>query len=139
MKSRIFRTLAVGAAALGAVAFAAGPASAGDVGASLPGAWGSATFQYDGKYIADHIYLTLADTAPDGHHVQIRVQSETTSRVVTSYAWRSVTTGADTEQTWVTSLQDNRGIWAMRIQVCVYEGSTQLGCDESSWDGNPAY
>jgi hypothetical protein len=139
LKKKLSRILTVGAAALGAVAFAAGPAAAGDVGASLTGAIGSATFTYDGHYIAPQIYLTLADTRADGHHAQLRVQSVDPNKTVHSYAWHYVYTGADTEQTWPTSLQDNRGIVALRIQVCVAEGSTILGCDESSWDGNPNY
>ncbi|MBE8471412.1 hypothetical protein [Streptomyces justiciae] len=139
MKKQLGRALAVGAAALGALAFSVSPAAAGDVGESISGAKGSGSFYYNSKTVAGDIYLTLTDTAPDGHHVRIRVQSLTPDRVVTSYAWRKVTDGYGTSQTWVTSLTDTRGIWALRIQVCVYEGETQLGCDESDWDGNTYY
>ncbi|MGW3203032.1 hypothetical protein [Streptomyces sp. NPDC001135] len=139
MKKKLSRMLTVGAAAVGAVALATGPAFAGSVGANVYGAQGSGTFRYDGHYIAPQIYLTVADTNKDGHSVGIRVQSLTPDRKVTSYSWHKVYTGASTEQTWPTSLQDNRGIWALRVQVCVFEGDRTLGCDESSWDGNPNY
>ncbi|WP_328360873.1 hypothetical protein OG828_24775 [Streptomyces sp. NBC_00457] len=139
MKKKLSRTLTVGAAALGALAFTASPASAGTVGASNAGASGSGEFHYTSKTRAEHIYLELIDRAADGHHVRIRVQSLTPNREVTSYAWRSVTTGAGTAGTWLTSLTDTRGIWALRIQACVFEGNTALGCDESSWDGNIYY
>ncbi|MEU5321246.1 hypothetical protein AB0G67_31500 [Streptomyces sp. NPDC021056] len=139
MKKNLSRILAVGAAALGAFAFSVSPAAAGGVGASISGAQGTGDFYYASKTVANKIYLTVTDTAPDGHHVRIRVQSLTPERVVTSYAWRSVTAGYEHSDTWVTSLTDTRGIWALRIQVCVYEKDDQLGCDESSWDGNTYY
>ncbi|MEU8850043.1 hypothetical protein AB0C70_28340 [Streptomyces sp. NPDC048564] len=139
MKTKPSRIFAVGAAALGALAFAASPASAGTVGADNGGASGKGDFHYASKTHADNIYLELHDRKADGHHVRIRAQSLTPDRVVTNYAWRSVTAGAGTAGTWVTSLKDNRGIWAMRIQVCVFEGDSALGCEVSAWDGNTYY
>lgn len=139
MKKNLSRVLAVGAATLGALAFSASPALAGGVSKTIPGAYGEADFYYASKTRASDIYMTLLDREPDGHHVRMRVQSLTPNRVVTSYAWRSVTTGAGTSDTWVTSLTDTRGIWALRIQVCVFEKDTALGCDESDWDGNTYY
>ncbi|MFC5219193.1 hypothetical protein [Streptomyces coerulescens] len=139
MKNKLSRTLAVGAAVLGALAFTASPASAGTVGASNAGVSGSGDFHYASKTYADNIYLEVLDRAADGHHVRIRVQSLTPNREVTSYSWRSVTTGAGTVGTWLTSLKDTRGIWALRVQACVFEGDTALGCDESAWDGNIYY
>ncbi|MCT7352740.1 hypothetical protein N4P33_11235 [Streptomyces sp. 15-116A] len=139
MKKNLGRMLAVGAAALSAIAFSASPAAAGGVSERIPGAYGSGDFYYSSKTKANQIYLKLVDEDADGHHVRIRVQSLTPDRVTTSYAWRSVTTGAGTVGEWVTSLTDTRGIWALRVQVCVFEGSTALGCDESDWDGNTYY
>ncbi|MES5819286.1 hypothetical protein [Streptomyces sp. RG80] len=139
MKKQLSRALALGAATLGALAFSVSPASAGDVAESIPGAQGWGSFYYSSKTVANNIHLQLLDSDADGHHARIRVQSLTPERVVTSYAWRSVTTGAGHSDEWVTSLQDTRGIWALRIQVCVYEKDTQLGCDESDWDGNTYY
>lgn len=139
MKKKLGRILAVGTAALGAFALSVSPAAAGGVGESISGAQGTADFYYASKTVASDIYLTVTDTAPDGHHVRIRVQSLTPERVVTSYAWRSVTAGYQHSETWVTSLKDTRGIWALRIQVCVYEKDDQLGCGESDWDGNTYY
>ncbi|AWT43075.1 MULTISPECIES: hypothetical protein [Streptomyces] len=139
MKKKLARVLAVGAAAVGVLAFSAGPASAGGVSEQISGAYGSADFYYSSKTTANRIYLKLLDRAPDGHHVRLRVQSVTPDRVVTSYAWRKVTTGAGTTGEWVTDLQDTRGIRALRIQVCVFEGDSALGCDESKWDDNTYY
>ncbi|QOV37045.1 hypothetical protein IM697_00790 [Streptomyces ferrugineus] len=139
MKTKFRRALAVGAAALGVLAFSASPASAGDVSRTYGGVYGAASFHYASKTYADHIYLELLDREPDGHHVRLRVQSLTPNRVLTSYAWRKVTTGAGTTGQWVTELTDSRGIWALRIQVCVFEGERALGCDESAWDGNIYY
>ncbi|MFF9095393.1 hypothetical protein ACF1AX_19950 [Streptomyces sp. NPDC014802] len=139
MTKNLSRALAIGAAALGALAFAVSPASAGEVSRSMNGAYGSGDFYYSSKTNANRIYLKLQDRAADGHSVRIRVQSLTPNRVLTSYAWRSVTTGAGTTGEWVTSLQDTRGIWALRVQVCVFEDGTALGCAESAWDGNTYY
>ncbi|MEU2980659.1 hypothetical protein ABZ678_27825 [Streptomyces hirsutus] len=112
---------------------------AGGVSETITGAYGSGNFYYASKTNSNEIYLRLVDTRADGHHVRIRVQSLTPNRVVTNYAWRSVTTGADTAGEWVTSLTDSRGIWALRVQVCVFEKDTALGCGESAWDGNTYY
>lgn len=139
MKKELNRVLAVGAAALCALAFSASPAAAGGVSETIAGAYGSGDFYYRSKTVVDPIYLKALDREADGHHVRVRAQSLTPERVVTSYAWRSVTTGAGTTGEWVTSLQDTRGVWAMRIQVCVFEGDTALGCDVSDWDGNTYY
>ncbi|GAA3235572.1 hypothetical protein MTQ10_19315 [Streptomyces sp. XM83C] len=139
MNKKLARLLAVGAATLGAIAFSASPAAAGGVSRTISGAYGAADFYYSSKTYADRIYLTLQDRAPDGHHVRLRVQSQTRDRVLTSYAWRKVTTGYETVGQWVTELKDTRGIWSLRIQVCVFEGDKALGCDVSKWDGNPYY
>lgn len=139
MKKNFSRALGVGAAVLGALAFTASPASAGTVGASNAGVSGTGDFHYASKTHADNIYLELTDREADGHHVRLRVQSLTPNREVTNYAWRSVTSGAGTSGTWLTSLKDTRGIWALRIQACVFEGDTALGCEVSSWDGNIYY
>ncbi|MFC5953898.1 hypothetical protein ACFP51_05125 [Streptomyces pratens] len=119
--------------------FSASPAAAGGVSETVYGAYGSGDFYYASKTNSNKIYLKLADSNADGHHVRIRVQSLTPNRVVTSYAWRSVTTGAGTANEWVTSLTDSNGIWALRVQVCVFEKDTAVRCGESAWDGNTYY
>jgi hypothetical protein len=129
----------VGAAAVAAVAFAASPAFAGDVYAQATGSQGWGDFRYNSKTSAYSIQLEVQDIAADGHHVRVRAQSLDPLRNVTSYAWRYNYGGYGTKLGWSTSLTDSGGIWAMRIQVCTYEGDTPLSCDTSSWDGNPYY
>jgi hypothetical protein len=139
LKKKLSRIATVGAAVLGALAFSAAPASAGVVKADMGAAYGVGDFRYAHKTYADFIHLELTDLKADGHHVRIRVQSLTPDRETTSYSWRSVTTGYGSQGVWETELRDSRGIWAMRIQVCVFEGNTALGCEESRWDGNTHY
>ncbi|GAB2607732.1 hypothetical protein GCM10027168_45740 [Streptomyces capparidis] len=136
---KLRRVLTMGAAAAAALVLSTGTASAGDVYDSTTGSAGWGDFSYASKTHAYSIHLRLRDTAADGHHVRIRVQSLDPTRNVTSYTWRSVTTGYNTEGIWSTSLTDTSGIWALRIQVCTFEGDTALSCATSSWDGNNYY
>jgi hypothetical protein len=129
----------VAAAAAAALAFAASPASAGDVYAQATGSQGTGDFSYNSKTSAWRIILAVEDTKSDGHHVRIRAQAMDPLRNVSSYAWRTNHGGYGTELNWSTSLTDSSGIWAMRVQVCTYEGDTPLSCDTSPWDGNPYY
>jgi len=129
----------VGAAAVAALVLSTGTASAGSVYDRATGSEGWGDFSYASKTYAHSIHLRVRDTAADGHHVRIRVQSLDPTRNVTSYAWRSVTTGHNTEGIWSTSLTDSSGIWALRIQVCTFEGDTAQSCATSGWDGNNYY
>ncbi len=133
------RGLTVGAAAAATLAFAASPALAGDVYGEASGSRGWGEFYYKSRTNAYSIILAVQDTAADGHHVRVRAQSEDPLRNVTSYAWRYNYGGYGVTANWSTSLTDSNGIWAMRIQVCTFEGDTPISCDTSPWDGNPYY
>ncbi|CAL9470252.1 hypothetical protein [Streptomyces sp. enrichment culture] len=136
---KLRRALTVGAAAVAALAFAASPASASDVYAEATGARGWGDFSFKSRTSAYDIQLAVQDTKADGHHVRIRAQSMDPLRNVTSYAWRYNYEGYGATLNWTTSLDDSDGIWAMRIQVCTYEGDTPMSCDTSSWESNPYY
>ncbi len=129
----------MGAAAAATLALAASPAFAGDVYARATGSQGWGEFYYNSRTSAYSITLAVQDTAADGHHVRVRAQAEDPLRNISTYPWRSVTGGYGVKGSWATSLTDSRGIWAMRIQVCTFEGDTPLSCDTSPWDGNPYY
>ncbi|MER7171897.1 hypothetical protein [Streptomyces mesophilus] len=129
----------MGAVALGAIAFTASPAAAGTVVADPAGGSGTLDTRFRSATTAHPLYITAHDSAADGHHVRVRVQSRTPGGTLTSHPFRKLTSGAGTSQTWTTSLSDDRGILALRIQACIYEKDRRLGCDESSWDYNPAY
>ncbi|MBZ9640081.1 hypothetical protein [Streptomyces sp. PSKA30] len=129
----------MGAAAVAALAFAASPASAGDVYAEAVGSQGWGDFSYNSRTSAYSIILTVQDTKADGHHVRVRAQSQDPLGNISSYSWRYNYEGYGAKISWSTSLTDSDGIRAMRVQVCTYEGDTPLSCDTSGWDGNPYY
>ncbi|MFF3613499.1 hypothetical protein [Streptomyces sp. NPDC002580] len=131
--------LTVGAAAVSALVLTASPAFAGSVYGKATGAQGWGDFSYNSKTSAYNITLSVQDITSDGHHVRIRAQSQDPLRNITSYAWRANYNGYGSTLTWGTSLTDSSGIWAMRVQVCTYEGDTPLSCDTSEWDGNQYY
>jgi len=129
----------VGAAAAATVALAASPAFAGNVYGKAVGSQGWGHFYYNSRTSAYSITLAVQDTVSDGHHVRVRAQAEDPLRNISSYAWRENHSGYGSTISWETSLTDSNGIWAMRIQVCTFEGDTPLSCDTSPWDGNPYY
>jgi len=129
----------VGAAAAATVALAASPAFAGNVYGKAVGSQGWGHFYYNSRTSAYSITLAVQDTVSDGHHVRVRAQAEDPLRNISSYAWRENHSGYGNTISWETSLTDSNGIWAMRIQVCTFEGDTPLSCDTSPWDGNPYY
>jgi hypothetical protein len=116
----------VGAAAAATVALAASPAFAGNVYGKAVGSQGWGHFYYNSRTSAYSITL-------------VRAQAEDPLRNISSYAWRENHSGYGNTISWETSLTDSNGIWAMRIQVCTFEGDTPLSCDTSPWDGNPYY
>ncbi|MCH5673909.1 hypothetical protein [Streptomyces gilvus] len=129
----------MGTAAVAALAFAASPAFAGDVYAKADGSQGWGEFSYKSRTEAYSVVLAVQDIKADGHHVRVRAQSEDPLRNITSYPWRYDYQGYGSKLNWTTSLTDSNGIWAMRIQVCTYEGDTPISCDTSPWDGNQYY
>lgn len=137
----VIKAVRTGAVVVGAVALCltgTGAASADDTpyvfSEKVPGAWGVMDFGFVSKTKVAPIYLKVEDTAEDGMHARMRVQADT-GEGTKSYAWRkAVGDGAVTKAT--TDLIDTSGVEAVRIQVCRYNGDTQVACTWSNWIDN---
>lgn len=98
----------------------------------------SGTVHVDGYTAGSHnypsVYLSLADTAADGHHVKIRFISLSAAGPHTYYPWRSLYDGAGTSQGWSTSAYSAATTAGFAVQAAVYEKDSQIRyCTDYKW------
>jgi hypothetical protein len=102
------------------------------------GVCGSATFSYVNYHYVSSISMNVADTRCDSNDVYIRF--------VVYYPgghWYSTqrrdSNGCGTSVTWNgLALNDDRGIWALRVQVCVDDYGSDT-CYLSGYSYNPYF
>ncbi|MEU0894700.1 hypothetical protein [Streptomyces massasporeus] len=72
------------------------------------------------------LYIDLADTKADDHHVRIRILSEQSNGKIVHWPWRKHTGGANTGDSWRTSASDDRGLFEIGVEVARFEGDKLL-------------
>ncbi|CAM5662458.1 hypothetical protein SHIRM173S_03690 [Streptomyces hirsutus] len=73
------------------------------------------------------IALSVTDTSADGHHVRVRLLTKAVGTdAVTTWKWRSLTSGSGNTLTESTTAQSSWGIWATGVEVARFEGDTKL-------------
>lgn len=83
--------------------------------------------------------LKVKDTAADGHHAAIRVNTWDANLNAHTWSWHRNYGGSGSTETWNTYLNDTRGIRQVRIDVAVAEGSTFLYSCFNGGRFNPYY
>lgn len=70
--------------------------------------------------------FNLIDTLADGHHVRIRLVSETNNGARVNWPWRQNLDGKGSTKTWTSTASDDRGLYEIGVQVARFEGDTLL-------------
>ncbi|AQU67592.1 hypothetical protein [Streptomyces niveus] len=143
MRKRLSSLVVAGAAAAVIVPAAASPAAAtaSAVGAScsVTGASGSGSWVFAGRTQLNSVTLRITDTAADGHHVAIQLQTVQGSG--SSHLWplHHEYGGKGASHTWNTTATDSRGIKYAYIEAFVMEGNSVIrSCGDRSIT-NPYY
>ncbi|MFE5406312.1 hypothetical protein ACFQ9Z_34260 [Streptomyces sp. NPDC056580] len=133
-----FRALATTTALTGLILVgqASSPAFAVAAGCTATGV--SGTVNVDGYTAGSHnypyVYLSLADTAADGHHVRIRFISLSAAGPHTYYPWHALYDGNGTSTGWSTSAYSAATTAGFAVQAAVYEGDDQIRyCTDYKW------
>jgi hypothetical protein len=116
---------------------ASSPANAADV-AGCVATGVSGTVHVDGYKAGSHnypyVYLSLADTAADGHHVRIRFISLSMAGPHHYYPWHALYGGKGDAKGWSTSAYSAATTAGFAVQAAVYEGDNQIRyCTDYKW------
>ncbi|QHY96895.1 hypothetical protein SSPS47_17455 [Streptomyces sp. S4.7] len=135
--------VAAAAAAVIVVPAAASPAgaTASAVGAScsVTGASGSGSWVFASRTRLNSVVLKITDTAADGHHVAIQLQTVRGSGASHLWMLHHEYGGKGASHTWNTTATDSLGIKYAYIEAFVMEGNDVIrSCGDNSI-ANPYY
>ncbi|MEV3856031.1 hypothetical protein AB0J38_17110 [Streptomyces sp. NPDC050095] len=130
------RSVQLAGGAVGALALTltlASPASAGTYAAecSTTGAYGRIIADYWGADDRLDFYMTVLDSAADGHHARARLITKNVNGTRKNWAWHAATGGSGTSIDLTSYAIDDSGIFDWGVQVARFEGDTLLNsCTE---------
>ncbi len=112
------------------------PAYAAVAGCTATGV--SGTVNVEGYTAGSHnypsVYLSVADTKADRHHVRVRFVSLSVGGPHTYYPWRALYDGNGTSKGWSTSAYSPATTAGFAVQAAVYEGDNQITyCTDYNW------
>lgn len=83
---------------------------------------------YDFSGATDHVrlFIGVTDTRADGHHARVRFLSKDVNGKTKRWPWRANTKGDGKSREWRTTAKNDRGIFAVGVQVARFEGGTIL-------------
>ncbi|MFB8210756.1 hypothetical protein [Streptomyces sp. NPDC056010] len=104
--------------------------------AETTGAYGDAYVTFASHTYASKIEFRSVDLLADGHNARLRLMTMHDDGTVVYWGWRKNYGGKGAQPTWVTTLNDPKGIAKVRLQVCRAEANEILNCAYSKWEAN---